>query len=388
MDGPAASSPLILEDGAGDNSLHFQLADASHDAALRRLLRDSPMPGSISFSLEREPNFFAAEALQGPEHSTIVALEHDRVVATGSVSSRQRFINGEAMRVGYLSGLRLSPSCRGRADIIRRGYEAFRKLHEQEGPPIYLSSIIADNIPARRFLERGLRGMPTYQFLGELATLVIRRPIVFQLRDPMSSIRSQIEESGLRSFPGRYASQVELASLLNEHNRQYQFAPAWSTSEISPERMQVVHSRDGACVACAAIWDQRSVKQTVVRGYSGALRWTRPFLNFAATMVGSPHLPRVGATLSHIYISHLAGDTDRPEIAGLLIHSLSASREAQSADYMTLAFDSRDERLPYFRRAFRAREYRSRMYAVYWDDGAELGRELDGRLLAPEVATL
>lgn len=388
MDGAAASSLLTLADGAGlDHGLQFQLADASHDAALRQLLRDSPMSGSISVSLEREPSFFAAEALQGPEHSSIVALENDRVVATGSISARQRFINGEAMRVGYLSGLRLSPSCHGRSDIIRRGYEAFRKLHEQGGPPIYLSSIIADNLPARRFLERGLRGMPTYRYLGDLTTLVISRPIFSQRRDRTSSVRRKMEQAGMRLFPGAHARTGDLANLINEHNRQYQFAPAWSTCEICPERMLIVRSKNGP-VACAAIWDQRLVKQTVIRGYRAALRWARPFLNFGATLLGTPHLPSVGATLSNVYVSHLAGASDRPEIAGLLVNSLFASREAQSADYLTLAFDSRDERLPYFRKTFRVREYISRIYVVHWDDGAELARELDGRLLAPEVATL
>lgn len=388
MDGAAASSPLILEDGAGlGKRLSFELADASHDAALRRLLRDSPMPGSISVSLQREPSFFAAEALLGAEHSTIVAMEGDHVVAAGSISARQRFINGEAMRVGYLSGLRLSPSCRGRSDIIRRGYEAFRKLHEQGGPPIYLSSIIADNLRARRFLERGLRGMPTYHYLGDLATLVIRRPLFSQLRDRTSSIRRRIERTGVRLYPGSCARTGDLANLINEHNRQYQLAPAWSTSEICPEKTLIVRSKNGP-VACAAIWDQRSVKQTVVRGYSGALLWARPFLNFAAMMLGAPRLPRVGTTLSHVYVSHLAGDADRPEIARWLIHSLFGSPEARTADYLTLAFDSRDTRLPYFRKKFPTREYRSRIYAVCWDDGADLARKLDGRLLAPEVATL
>jgi len=89
---------------------------------------------------------------------------------------RERFINGRPMRVGYLGGLRLDASCRGRTSILLRGYEFFRKLHEEgAGPPIYLTSILGDNLPARRLLERGLRGMPTYRFLGEFVTLVIGR---------------------------------------------------------------------------------------------------------------------------------------------------------------------------------------------------------------------
>ncbi len=131
------------------SGVRFGLATPEHDAPLRRLLRENAMPGSISLTMEREPNFFAAAGVEGPEHQTIVAVENDRVVAAGNISARQRFINGQAMRVGYLGALRLDASCRGHASILRRGYEAFRKLHEQLGPPIYLTSIVADNLSAR-----------------------------------------------------------------------------------------------------------------------------------------------------------------------------------------------------------------------------------------------
>jgi len=40
------------------------------------------------------------------------------------------------------------------------------------------------------------------------------------------------------------------------------------------------------------------------------------------------------------------------------------------------------------RKVLRPREYVSRLYVVHWDDGAELARSLDDRLLAPEVAIL
>jgi hypothetical protein len=230
--------------------------------------------------------------------------------------------------------------------------------------------------------------MPTYRFLGQLITLMIRRQLFSKLMDPESRARREIEHTGMRSLPGRDVEPLELADFLSRHNRQYQFAPSWSTSEICPERLHVLRSQNGAEIACAGIWDQRAIKQTVVRGYSGALRWTKPFLNFAATLFGAPRLPRVGAPLSHAYISHLATVAHHPEIAASLVLWLLASRQARSADYLTLAFDSRDPRLPLFRRTFRAREYTSRMYAVYWDDGAELADKLDGRLLAPEVATL
>ena len=71
-----------------------------------------------------------------------------------------------------------------------------------------------------------------------------------------------------------------------------------------------------------------------------------------------------------------------------LIRLFQAFARVRGIDYVTLGFDARDPRLAHLRRAFRPREYVSRLYAVHWDDGADLAGQLDERLLAPEGALL
>jgi len=389
VDGSVASGQLIVgNDKCLDKGLHFEPATADHDAAMRRLLRENPMPGSISISLEREPEFFAAAAVEGPEHQTIVAIEDGRVVATGSISARQRFINGGPMRVGYLSGLRLDQSCKGRPEIIRRGYDLFRKIHERGGPLIYLSSIIAGNRAALRFLEKGLTGMPTYRFLGELVTLIIRRSHLWKFKHPASRARRMLRNGDFRALHVSHGNIADILEILNRSNREYQFAPVWSASDISADDFWTLYSSFDTPVGCAAIWDQRAMKQTVVRGYSGVLKWARPFCNVATRFLGMPRLPEIGSALSHVYVSHLAVTSDQPELTECLVNLLRASNRALPADYLVIGFDSRDPRLAHLRKVFRAREYVSRIYAVYWEDGAAFARNLDKRLLAPEVATL
>ena len=43
------------------------------------------------------------------------------------------------------------------------------------GPTILFTSIAADNGPARRLLERGVRGLPAYTFVGDYQTKLLRR---------------------------------------------------------------------------------------------------------------------------------------------------------------------------------------------------------------------
>src|SRR6185503_2625474 len=136
--------------------VEFGVATKADDPDIRRLLRDNPMPGKVSLSLEREPDYFADAGLPGEIKQSIVARQDGRLLCTGSCVIRQRFVNGQPRRVGYLGGLRLDAPYAGRFDILRRGYEFFRELQTGAAADFYFTSIAADNERARKFLEAGL----------------------------------------------------------------------------------------------------------------------------------------------------------------------------------------------------------------------------------------
>src|SRR5271157_2608270 len=55
-----------------DSRYTIGLATTEDDADLRQLLRETPMPGPIKVSLEREPEFFAVARQEGGRHDTVV----------------------------------------------------------------------------------------------------------------------------------------------------------------------------------------------------------------------------------------------------------------------------------------------------------------------------
>jgi hypothetical protein len=312
-------------------------------------------------------------------------MEGTRVICSGSVAVRKRYLNGEPARVGYLGGLRLDRSCRGRFATIRQGYQFFRELHERDPADFYLTSIVADNKPARRFLERGLPGMPAYQRLGEWVTLLFATRLVGKKRQADATFEASAKH--LR----------EIIDLLARSQRGYQFAPVWTADDFAPSTrtggvqindFQLISRADGTLRGCAALWDQRAIKQMVIRGYSPLLRQTRPLLNIARSIFGRPRLPRTGQTLATAFVSHLATDSADGIATSLLIDSLCAIGRQRGLDYLTIGFDARDPRLAEIRKTRQCREYVSQLYAVFWEDAGEMPHRLDGRLLAPEVALL
>src|SRR5262249_126803 len=154
------------------------------------------------------------------------------------------------------------------------------------------------------------------------------------------------------------------------------------------ENFRVAFDEHRNAVACAALWDQRKFKQTVVRGYAPTLRRTRPLINFGAMLLNRAQLPAIGQSLSSAFVSHLACSANHPEFLEWFIELLHGPAHTRLIDYFLAGFDARDPRLGHLRKAFHARQYVSRIYAVYWEDGEALAKQLDNRLLAPEVALL
>lgn len=376
---------------ARTSRVRFDIATRDDDAGIRRLLRENPMPGRISISLEREPDYFADADLPDEEKQTIVASEGGRVVCAGSCVIRKRFVNGQPQRVGYLGGLRLDADKAGRFDIVRRGYEVFRELQRDAPADFYFTSIAADNERARTFLERGLPGMPRYEFIGEFVTLLIpgsrsRRRKAADRRDTFK---------GPPSHVGGYEAVEGLVECVNDYSYRNQFAPCWTANELRALRVLGLRTEDfyivsdnGSITACAALWDQRGFKQTVIRGYAPWLRRMRPVLNFITWLKGGTQFPAVGETLANAFVSHLAFAPGEPERLIELVAELRKVAARRGIESLTLGFAADNPYLAMLRRAVRGREYRSRIYVVHWPDLGGVAGELDGRVLSPEVALL
>jgi ribosomal protein S18 acetylase RimI-like enzyme len=350
------------------------------DPELRRMLRDNPMDGEIRVSLEREPNAFLAAAVEGEPHRTIVARgPAGGIVGLGSRSVWNAFVNGQPVRIGYLSQLRVDRSARGKRRLLAAGYDLIRSFRRADELPFDVTSIIADNDVVRRLLGAGLPGLPTYQEIAGFTTLVL--PATSRPRKP-----SGIERGTRERMAG-------IAACLERNRQRYQFAPRFSVEDLlSPERSRGLAPEDffvalagGEVVGCLALWDQSGFKQVVVRGYAPRLARRRPWINLVSPLLGTPRLPAPGEILPHAYLSHVAVDGDDPGLFQALVEEAYAEARARGLVYLVTGFASRHPWLPWLAKRFRPREYASALYTVHWEDG---GEALDGRMPHVEVALL
>jgi hypothetical protein len=376
MEGIADQGVLTVP-GALDE---FDLATPRDRAEIRRLLRENPMGGAIRLSLEpAEGSELEAEPGELLRQVLVGRRVGGGLFGVGSRSVRMMYINGHSRPVGYLGSLRLDADYRGtrRPRTLLHGYERLRELHEADHAcDFYLTSIMSDNLPARRILEAGLAGMPTYRFVGEFVSLVMR---VRRRRWCGSS-------DGLQ--------QHDPQAVLDLHDAcRYQLGPVWDDAEsIGPSSsdFRVALDDRGRVTACAALWDRRLRHRIVVRGYSPAVARWRGAINLAARITGHPRLPPIGQPLRLAYVSHAAAaPTSSPSDLAELVESLHHAAAARGLDYAVAGLPARDPRLAALKRRFGGRELRSRLYVVYWADGRLAAESIDERRPpCPEVALL
>lgn len=354
------------------------------DRAIRRLLREQTVGERVRLSLEREPVASRSAGTEGDRHHTVVArAAADRSVAAVAARSVSRvWINREPALLGYLGLLRRDPTLAGRVRLLRDGFAALDATRRADELPYDLTSIVTDNAAARRFLERGVRGLPAYlPWCGYVTRLM--RP--HRWRGAPSGVR-RADASDLPA----------IADCLSRNLRRYQFAPVYSAEDLrSPIRSRGLASGDfyvaeagGRVIGCVALWDQRAFKQAVVRGYAPWLARARRAANLVRAATGLPSLPPVGAAVDLAYISHIAIDGDQPGVLVALLRAVLADAGARGLKAVALGLSEANPMLAAVRRAFPAHEYRSTLYVVHRPAAEPTVRALDGRPAHVEVATL
>jgi hypothetical protein len=348
----------------------FDLATPADDAALRELLAATPMNGAISVAFAREPSYFDAAAVDGRSVQIGVARDRQsgRVVGMGSRAVSLRYVNGQPMPVGYLSGLRLLDEFRGQAALLARGYRFLRELHQDHAAAIYLTTIAADNEAALRLLTSARAGLPVYHPCGNYCTLSLstaRYPVNGAPNRATAEIR-----------PANATDRDSILKFLNEHGPSRNFFPHYEPDDIftnggllrglTPESILLAF-RDNQLIGTLACWDQRPFKQIVIESYHPWLRAARPLHNAWATLRKRPTLPAAGSVLSASLATIPVVRDDDHDVFRQLLAAMLRRMAEQRLPLLLLGLHESDPLLP-IARQFSGREYVTKLYIVYWPD--------------------
>lgn len=358
--------------------LLYRRAEPQDEAEVRAAFRENPMDGWVRLSFERKPVPLAAEYPGG--YTTFIARDTDgNLVGTYALESLPVHVNGRPETVGYLSGLRVHLKYRHKVRVLKGGFASLSTLAPTPGTiPAYFTSLAQDNQRARRLLESRLPGMPMYQAEGEMETFVFR---------------AEGRRHGLLR-PAQPRDIPALTRFFNAQAARYQFAPVLSEgllNELNGTRglnlSDFLLIKDGSTLrGCLALWDQRSYRQTVVKGYRFPLNVLRPVSNAWFALRGGPALPRPGQSVEQVFLAFAALDLLPTEVAERAIQEALALAKERGAGVGILGLSPSH---PLARSRFirqHSRVYRTVIETVAWPDIPT--PRLNSLAVQPEVALL
>ena len=328
-----------VRDAMYPNGFVLREATADDNERLIALAAACPMVGDVSLRIDRGPDFFALNRLEGTRWKVGVAERNGAIVGCVAISERRSFVNGRESRTGYASDLKVHPAHRDTriADELSR----FTERECADLPPAapVLITVLAGNRSMERRLS-GPRGVPALRRLGTIRTHSL--PVLWYRRIAGSI---DISHAGWRDLE-------EMAALWKQVAPLRQLAPVFtvdamaewldSTPGLDISDYRVARSRSGELLGFFAVWDQRSFKQLNVVGYSPRMQAARSIFNLVAPLVGGARMPGTGHALNCVTIAQVCVPGDRPEVLRALLASTHNELRRTGIAFINIGLDTRD----------------------------------------------
>ena len=318
----------------------IQTATPADDAALRHLLRATPLPGKIRVSLEREPSWSEGQ-LDCLHHDTAINYQGGQPAACGSRILRRAWWQGQAADTAYLADLRVHPDYQNRAGrLLQQGFRHLEARAAARPAAVTWTAIFEENHHAREILTSGRAGLPTYTDRGRLICPA------FPVRPRMPAP----DTPGLTWDTGTFDDLPAIAAFLTARQKHRPLAPVHRAEDfaagtrwpgLSPGHFLLAR-RDGRLAGVIAVWDQRAFRQVHIQKVSGSLRFARWIYRPIARVFGWTGVPPDHSILSLAHASFLAVEDDEPALARQLILAAQAAASRRRIQWLCLCLHESD----------------------------------------------
>jgi hypothetical protein len=321
----------------------FAIRDATpaDNQQLIALAAACSMVGDISLRIDRGPDFFALNRLEGQWWRVGVAERAGMIVGCVAISERLAFVNGQERRTGYVGDLKVHPEHRDTrvADELSLYAECACALLPPAAP--VMITVLAGNRAMERRLP-GPRGVPVLKRIGTIRTHSI--PILWR--------RRANDSRSIHIASARLTDIDEMAALWSRVAPLRQLAPVLSASSMAGwilaapgldiSSYKLARSSSGELVGFLAVWDQRVFKQLNVVAYSRRMKATRSAFNLFAPIVGGERMPRTGSPLNCVSIAHICVPAETPRVLRALLISAYNELRGSGCSFMNVGLDRRD----------------------------------------------
>ena len=311
----------------------------SDNRALIELAAACPMAGDVGLLVDRGPDFFAMNRLEGEWWEVAVAgADPGEIAGCVALSRRAVYLHGRPAETFYAGDLKVHPSRRGgeAADALERWVAA--RASEEDPERLLFLTVLKGNASMEKRLP-GPRGLPR---LDPFAT--IRSHAIPLLHGRGRSDDLRISRAGPRDVEpmaelwARVAPERQLAPVMAADA-----LARWVAAAPGLDLWDYLVARDasGRIQGFVAFWDQSSMKTLRVTRYSPRMRIVRRAINAVAGPLGATPVPPAGEPLRVRTAVHLCVPSSRPDVLRALVLDAYARCRGKEA-LLLVGLDPRD----------------------------------------------
>lgn len=365
----------------------YRIAEQEDNQAIQSMLASHPLPGNISISFRRQPNYFYSSAVEGRENQTIICEDQAKMAGFFSRSISPVYFNGKVQNIGYLGSLRVDKDYHGQG-VLAGGWEYLAQLDADAKVPLYVVSIIADNKRAISILTKSSTKLnrPNFlfykKFVTDLLYLTSKQKI-----DKYKSVEI------IKANPDLL---TEMLACLKRNAERKQFYPYYEQLDFTKQndyfrgfKLEDVYLaiKKDKVIGMLAKWDQSDFKQTIVEAYNGKMKIFKPLYNFSARFSHYAPLPNIGKRFNYFYISTIAIDNDDNSVFKLLINKIYNDNLEQGYSYLILGL-TEDNPWLHLLKSFKQFKYISNLYLASYPKNDNIIKNIDQRPAYLEVARM
>ena len=317
-------------------------ADSSDNEGLVALAESCSMSGDIELRVDRRPDFFALNRLEG-NWRLAVAERDGAIVGCICFSERESHVDGVAMTTGYVGDLKVHPAHRDSTIADALSMYVVEQMRYLPPETRVLITVLAGNRAMERRLD-GRRGLPRFMRAATVRTHSM--PILWRrCRDGPGHAAITIRRAAWNDIE-------EMAILWKSVASGRQLSPAYDADslaqwireapglEISDYRL--ARDTNGNILGFIGLWDQREFKQLGVVSYSRRMATARRVFNAVAPLLGAERLPLSGAALNLVTAVNVCVPSDRADVLNALV--VKSHDELRHAGYslLNIGLDRRD----------------------------------------------
>ncbi|MCB9673650.1 MAG: hypothetical protein H6737_00955 [Alphaproteobacteria bacterium] len=362
---------------------HFTVHQATpaDNRDICRLFREVHVSGELDLNQERDPDFFALQALHHGDARTWVARDPEgRASAIFSAIARPAYLDGQLTRSAYLCDLRVRPGFRGGALLLRHYHDLLKVLLDDLDVRVCTTVVFDDNTRAHQALlgaSAARRGQPTYRPMTPFDMVSVQ--FTRRRRAPKRTVHSATpaDIDALAAFLDRRGRERLLGEVFADGLLQKRLAD-WPG--LSIDDFLLVKGDSGQILGCVAPWDTYDVKRTRVLGYHGRMKWVKRGFDVGAALLRWPKLPAAGDCFRFAFLTHLEVEDDDPELLEPLLREAYRRLRPKGLHFMS-ACVPRGSRLEAAFSGYTVQHTAMTLYAVHLPGGPLAERSF--KTLAP-----